>query len=257
MTNTAVDDGTPDRRGLRRVGETIAEGIRGWAIVLGVLLTLGSAAFAGGVGATWGGFFVVLATAMGLAASGGLVGGFVGMLFGMPREAEVRSGEPASHARYAFNSNLLRVSDWVTTIIVGLSLVSLRSIPGGLASFADWVAPALGGSPSSGAFGVFLTITAFVAMFMLLYIWSSIPLRGHLEDEAFDTEQQWASVLQQVVAKGNPDEISETLRTVRPEVLEGIHADALRTPPMLRELAEQEQARRSGESGGRGGTTDR
>ncbi|MGB7820352.1 MAG: hypothetical protein WBL35_16660 [Ornithinibacter sp.] len=99
--------------------------------------------------------------------------------------------------------------------------------------------------------------TRFVAMFMLLYIWSSIPLRGHLEDEAFETEQQWASVLQQVVAKGNPDEISETLRTVRPEVLEGIHADALRTPPMLRELAEQEQARRSGESGGRGGTTDR
>lgn len=232
--------------GRRSVGTTIAEGVRGWAILLASLLTLGSAAFAAGASTSLGQFLVVLSAALGLAASGGLVGGFVGMLFGMPREAEVRPDAPASHARYAFNSNLLKVSDWVTTILVGLSLVSLRSIPGAMKSFGDWLAPALGGTASSGAFGVFLTIAAFAAMFMLLYIWSSIPLRGHLEDEAFDTEQQWASVLRQVAAGRNPGEISETLRAVSPKVLEEIHTDELRTPPILRELAQREQARRSG-----------
>lgn len=249
MARDVDGDSSSSSGGLRRVGETIAEGIRGWGIVLGGSLSLGSAAFAVGVATSGGEFLVVLGTALGLAASAGLVGGFVGMLFGMPREAEARPGAPASRARYTFNSNLLRVSDWVTTILVGLSLVSLRSIPGALGDFADWIAPALGGSPSSGVFGVLLGAAAFVAMFMLLYIWSSIPLRGHLEDEAVDTEEQWAAVMQQVAARRTPEEISETLESLSPQALDELRSDEWRTPPLLRDLVEREQIRRAGDDG--------
>lgn len=243
---TTTESRSPRVPRLRRVREVIADGIRAWATVLGVLLAGGCAAFAAGTSSSGGAFLVVLATALGLVSSAGLLGGFVGMLFGMPREAQTRGDVPASQARYAYNSNLLRVSDWVTTILVGLSLVSLRSIPGALSAFADWVTPALGGGPSAGPFGVFVTVAAFAAMFMLLYIWSSIPLRGHLEEEAVDTEKQWSAVLQQIATRRGSEEISETLRAVSPQVLEEIHSDELRSPPMLRELAERERVRRSG-----------
>ncbi len=245
-------DGSTDpttRARTRGGGELIARGVRGWGLGLGGVIALGSLVFAAGVAADGGETLRIAATAFGLAATAGLVGGFTGMLFGMPREAERSADRGASNARYAFNSNLLKVSDWVTTIIVGLSLVSLRSVPGALADLADWLAPALGGDAASGPFGVFLAGAAFVAMFMLLYIWSSIPLRGHLENEALDAEQQWAAMLQQVAEQKAPEEISRSLQGVSADVLEKLQADGLRTPPLLRDLAMEEFTRRESSAG--------
>jgi len=229
----------------RKVGELVARGIRSWTIALVVIISVACGIFAAEIGSDTGDFFAVTASAFALAATAGLIGGFFGLLFGMPREVEPRNGTSTTNARYAFNSNLLKVSDWVTTILVGLSLVSLRSIPGGLSSFSDRVSPALGARASSGPFGVFIAGASFAAVFLLLYVWTAVPLRSHLENEAFDTEQQWASMLSQVAERKPPEEIAESLKALTPAVLERIRTDADRTPPLLRDLAEQEQARRA------------
>jgi hypothetical protein len=235
-------DETSSKPPVRNVGETLALGIQGAAITYGVVVTLLCAGFAIGTTSTLGDFLTVTATAFALALTGAFAGGFLGLLFGMPRQSE--NVAASSNARYEFNSNLLKVSDWVTTIIVGLSLVSLGSVPGALDRLSEWIAPALGSESSSGPFGVFIASASLIVVFMLLYIWTTVPLRSHLENDAFDTEQQWASLLGQVADNKAPEEISEALKTLTPAVLDRIQSDPFRTPPLLQELAAREQSRR-------------
>lgn len=51
-------------------------------------------------------------------------GGFLGFLFGIPRSRSVQ----ATDATYQPNTNLEQVSDWLTKIIIGVSLVEMRTI---------------------------------------------------------------------------------------------------------------------------------
>ena len=241
---TSTDGGRVDGQ-RRNVGRLVASGIKAWGIAYAILVLLVCAAFALGVASGTGTFLTAAATSFALACTAGLLGGFFGLLFGMPREAEERADGSTSRARYSFNSNLLKVSDWMTTIIVGLSLVSLGSLPGAVDSFSNWISPALGERRASGAFGVFIAAASFATVFLLMYIWTTVPLRSHLENEAFDTEQQWATMLSQVAENKPPEEISESLKTLDPGVLERIGSDAHRTPPLLKELAEKELTRRA------------
>jgi hypothetical protein len=200
--------------------------------------------FAAGTTSDTGAFFTVAATAFALALTGAFAGGFLGLLFGMPRQSE-NAAAASTNARFQFNSNLLKVSDWVTTIIVGLSLVTLGSIPGTVDRFSDWIAPALGATDSSGPFGVFIAVSSLAVVFLMLYIWTTVPLRSHPENDAFDTERQWASLVGQVAENKDPDEISDALKTASPAALERIQSDSTRTPPLLQELAAAEQRRRA------------
>ena len=245
LLSSTGDSGEGQRR---NVGRLVAAGIKGWGILYAIVAAVASAGFALGVSSGDGEFLTVSATAFLLANTAGLIGGFFGLLFGMPRESEDRAEGAASRARYSFNSNLLKVSDWMTTIIVGLSLVSLGSIPGAVSNFSNWISPALGDDRSSGAFGVFIAGASFATVFLLMYIWTTVPLRSHLENDAFDTEQQWASMVGQITENKDPDEISESLKTLGPDVLQRIEADTARTPPLLKELAAKELTRRADDS---------
>ena len=66
-------------------------------------------------------------------------GGILGLIFGIPRQLpapdndsnatrQSLAAEPSGHVRMAFNTNLQDVSDWVTKLIVGISLVELTNI---------------------------------------------------------------------------------------------------------------------------------
>jgi hypothetical protein len=67
------------------------------------------------------------------------LGGILGLIFGIPRQLPAPDkdsnatrqslpAEPSGQVRMAFNTNLQDVSDWVTKLIVGISLVELTNI---------------------------------------------------------------------------------------------------------------------------------
>jgi hypothetical protein len=72
-----------------------------------------------------------------------MVGAALGFLFGLPRTRNEAAAEEsvvnaAHHAgaasrlarAFAANDNLTKVSDWLTTIVVGLTLINLSSLQG-------------------------------------------------------------------------------------------------------------------------------
>lgn len=93
-----------------------------------------------------------------IACASGLLGGFVGFLFGIPKVVQdltgrgiqvgdnsrlvPREGNPVPHStRYLVNTNLEEVSDWLTKMLVGIGLTQLLTAPGNLwrvcGEFAD------------------------------------------------------------------------------------------------------------------------
>lgn len=118
-------------------------------------------------GVRWSAFCVGVVT--GSAAF--LIGGLVGFLFGIPRT--VQSSTPSKGAtQYQGNTNLEQVSDWLTKIIVGVSLVEIGRIIPALAKLAELLKAPLGGQPSSAAFGVAVVIACALTGFFFIYLWT-------------------------------------------------------------------------------------
>jgi hypothetical protein len=133
----------------------------------------------------------------------------VGFLFGIPRvfqgadqkgeqskkdlstteQREARGG-PNSAYRAAYrqevNTNLLEISDWLTKIIVGLSLVNLKQIPTWVDSSATLLARGLAGCPgckkdilsSDHAFASALIVGFSVLGFLMGYLYTRLFLAG-------------------------------------------------------------------------------
>lgn len=116
------------------------------------------------------------------------VGAFLGFLFGLPRARVVEqatgpqagSGSPLSH--FLANSNLIKVSDWLTTIIIGLTLVNLGQVVPAAIGLGDALGEPLGGHPYSAAIGLAVVIGSVLAGFFLVYLWTSIRVRELLEE---------------------------------------------------------------------------
>ena len=127
-------------------------------------------------GVRWGAF----ATAFLIGSSSFLIGGLVGFLFGIPRRVQ-GSAPPTGATQYQGNTNLEQVSDWLTKIIVGVSLVQIGHIIPGLSRLAESMKAPLGGQASSAAFGLGLTIADALLGFFLFYLWSRTLLGRKLE----------------------------------------------------------------------------
>lgn len=123
-----------------------------------------------------------------LAVSGAatMLGGLIGFLFGIPRRLQVGSDvKPGGAAEagtdqheqqlYEGNTNLEQISDWLTKIIVGVTLVKLSDIVAELSKYGEGVAAATG-RPSDAAFAVGLMIFFFIAGFLAGYLWSRLYL---------------------------------------------------------------------------------
>lgn len=151
----------------------------------------------------------LLALAIAMAALA--LGTFVGFLFGLPRtltSSEVRAsrrqaasqnvaegGSPDSAGADAggpgtgsdVNTNLEKISDWLTTIIVGVGLTKLEDIPQALENFGDHVAPyfSYGGKVFGIAGGLFFLIAGFFLAYVgtrvklsLVFVWSQRTNQG-------------------------------------------------------------------------------
>jgi hypothetical protein len=125
------------------------------------------------------------------------VGSAFGFLFGLPRArltdqlttadtTHHESRTPSSH--YLANSNLIKVSDWLTTIVIGLGLVNLGGAVPALRALATALQAPLGGAPYAGAIGISTLIGGCIGGFVLVYVYTSIRVRQLLEDSDRQTE---------------------------------------------------------------------
>ena len=154
---------------------------------------------------------LLLALSIALAALA--LGAFVGFLFGLPRSltssdfraaAQAKAtaqdtvhaaahetsetsapdgGETAVKQASEVNTNLEKISDWLTTIIVGVGLTKLQDIPGGIEEFGNRVAPyfGYGGKVFGIAAGLYFLIGGFFLAYVgtrvrlsLIFLWSQL-----------------------------------------------------------------------------------
>ena len=107
----------------------------------------------------------------------------MGFLFGLPKTREQAAG---SGAVLATNTNLDKVSDWLTTILVGLGLVELGKVSHGIGRLGAAMAPGLGSGPGAKSFGTALLVYSAVDGFLVGYIWTRIDLSRRFRMAAED-----------------------------------------------------------------------
>src|SRR5262245_21935533 len=115
-----------------------------------------------------------------VAAAAGAAGALFGFIFGIPRTldpagraavatAVTRSGtEAASHAVMAANTNLERISDWLTTLLIGATLVQIKDIAQWVGSLGkNLISP---GPAANDAVVPIIVIYFFVLSFLGVYL---------------------------------------------------------------------------------------
>jgi len=205
----------------RLAGDKIQRGVLTVAIALlvamvAVAVLLGLFSHDGGAGVT---SFVLFAAAA--AAGAGL-----GFLFGLPRArvsdltGDGPSDAPSPPAKastyYLTNSNLIKVSDWLTTIVIGLGLVNLGKLVPAIRSLAHALEAPLGSAPYSGAIGVAVLIVGLLAGFILDYLWTSIRVRELLEESERQNEEHVPELRNRTLAEAREEVADKQLTLVVP-----------------------------------------
>lgn len=110
------------------------------------------------------------------------VGALLGFLFGVPRPSGSADGSASSTPGTGLlspNSNLVQVSDWLTKVLIGATLVQFRELVNSIGSFAtDTLAPALGNDDTAKAFAIALLVASFAAGFLVTYVFTRLILQA-------------------------------------------------------------------------------
>lgn len=215
--------------------------------LLGALL-LGANAQASGA------FGVVLLWASACMAGGSLVG----FLFGIPRAglAPAVEKDSADTARSRPNTNLEEVSDWLTKILVGLTLVHLDTARGHLLSLAERAAAGLNANPGPFEQSAALALVVFfLAMgFLAGYLYTRLILQKLIIDadmDAFGYAERVSEVMADAPAAaptqdGEPVQASDQERVAARRILAAAPLDDPQTAlAPVRERARQYEAVRS------------
>ncbi|HEX8178136.1 MAG TPA: tetratricopeptide repeat protein [Pyrinomonadaceae bacterium] len=97
---------------------------------------------------------------------------------GAPTTTTTTSPRPSSYS-VRVNTNLEQISDWLTKIIVGLTLIELQKIPDNVNRLAAYIAHSLGG-PADTSFAAALLIYFFIGGFLSSYLFTRLFLTGAL-----------------------------------------------------------------------------
>jgi hypothetical protein len=211
----------PGRSG-RKAGDKIQRGVLAVAVVLLIAMIVVAILLAmttrdGGAGLT---SFVLFVAA-------GAVGAALGFLFGLPRarvsdltgDSSAPTG-PAPVAKastyYLTNSNLIKVSDWLTTIVIGLGLVNITKIGPAVRELGHALEAPLGNAGYSGAVGVSVLLVGLLAGFILYYLWTSIRMRELLEDAERQNQQTVPEMRTDTVAQARQKADAKDLKLVVP-----------------------------------------
>jgi hypothetical protein len=111
------------------------------------------------------------------------VGALGGFLFGTPRilqndDSSLQTGvrEAVREARIVFNTNLVQVSDWLTKIIVGISLVNLRTISHGVDQAAQAVSNSMDTPAQYYPFAYSIIVYYAIIGFIFAYIITTLAM---------------------------------------------------------------------------------
>jgi hypothetical protein len=149
--------------------------------LVAALLVVVTVVFGAAVGDNAGEAASIVGMAIAVAAAAAGVGVLLGFLFGIPRTLQREDGGESGAPRYLANTNLEQISDWLTKILVGITLVQIGNAGAALARLADALGPMLGGQPASAGFGLAVCIVASLSGFMLSYLWTRLRLRRELQ----------------------------------------------------------------------------
>ena len=126
-----------------------------------------------------------------LAGASGLVGAFLGFLFGIPRskqaEAQIAIEEGRSPREYLENTNLEQISDWLTKIIVGLSLVQfeqIKSFVTGVGSVYGKVFVSSTAGETASAIAVAVILYFVISGFLFAFLWTRIHMENVLRRQS-------------------------------------------------------------------------
>lgn len=108
-----------------------------------------------------------------LASAASLSGGLLGFVFAIPRLSDGKSDT----STFTANSNLVQVSDWLTKILVGVSLIQFRQILTEVENFVSYVRPAFGNTAAAGPFTITLLLYFSIGGFIVAYMATQIYAR--------------------------------------------------------------------------------
>jgi cytoskeletal protein RodZ len=123
-----------------------------------------------------------------------LVTGFLlGFLFGIPRTLQqdespepensesqkpqgLKESSQSSPSAYGANTNLEEISDWLTKILVGVSLTQIGPITNSIQSLTKYLQPSLGDVKSSAGFALTILVYFSVVGFLIGFLWTRLTL---------------------------------------------------------------------------------
>lgn len=135
-------------------------------------------------------------------------GAAIGFLFGIPKILQSDSlrdgnGATAPSYRQQINTNLTEISDWLTKIIVGLSLINLKRIPEYVDGAAGLLVSSVGSANQAGARGFATAVISSFAVigFLFGYLSTRMFLAGAFS-RADQRAMRVAETESQVAAQG-------------------------------------------------------
>lgn len=122
-----------------------------------------------------------------IAGSALAAGCLTGFIFAIPKSMSNASANAIkTNKGYVSNDNLVQVSDWLTKIIVGVSLTQLTNIPGYLKKMGDYIGRSIGGAETGSVAAIAIVIYFLICGFLLSYIWTRIYFGKMLEASETD-----------------------------------------------------------------------
>lgn len=126
-------------------------------------------------------FLDVLGRGVLIACASFLTGVLLGFIFGIPRalQSQLQGQNQADNSlTYQVNTNLEQISDWLTKIIVGVSLVELGRVPELFRRLGDYLSACLGELCKSPSVAVVVVVLFVVLGFLAGYLMTRLYLTG-------------------------------------------------------------------------------
>lgn len=99
-------------------------------------------------------------------------GGFLGFIFGIPNLLQSQASSGSRSAILKYNDNLVQISDWLTKIIVGVSLTQIGAIPGKVKSLGECLKWNFGGDDWGRNASLAVVFYFFLFGFLMIYFWT-------------------------------------------------------------------------------------
>lgn len=139
-------------------------------------------------------------------------GGFLGFLFGIPRAKQIGvapvGSEDSGVREYLENTNLEQISDWLTKIIVGVTLVQFGPIKDLIVSMGQSFGPSLIDAPAGTqtSLGVSVILYYLILGFLFAYLWTRIYMEHVLRAQRAASNRDINDILKRHAEQtGNAD----------------------------------------------------